>query len=249
MGNNKKKAVIVVVEGKTDKNALGTIFQEYFSDNNLQFIIIGGDITTKNFASLDNIVSRLNNKVIETMDKYGYEASDIEEILHIVDTDGVFIPDDKVVENTALDSIHYFEDHIETNNVRGTIERNKCKAEILQKLYLTPSICKAISDGKGIRYRVFYNSCNLEHVLHGRLENFTAEEKELLADEFAEKYEDNLDAFIEFIKGNDIAPSGLYKQTWSFIEKDTNSLKRYTNMGIIFEGGNNNEQKDTGIYE
>ena len=235
MGNVKKKAVIVIVEGKTDKNSLGTIFQEYFSENNLQFIIIGGDITTKDYPSVDNIISRINERVTETMDKYGYDATDVEEIVHIVDTDGAFVTNDKIVENKELDSIVYYEDHIETNNYSGTVRRNKCKREILQKLYLTSKVCKAITDGKGIRYRVFYNSCNLEHVLHGKLQQFSVEEKERMADDFAEKYEDDIEAFIQFISDKSIAPGGSYRQTWSFIQKETNSLKRYTNMGIIFE--------------
>ena len=237
MGNVKKKAVIVIVEGKTDKNALGTIFQEFFSENNLQFIIIGGDITTQDYPSIDNIISRINERVTATMDKYGYDANDVEKILHIhiVDTDGAFVNNDKIVENKELDSIVYYEDHIETSNYSGTIGRNKCKSEILQKLYSTSKVCKAITDGKGISYRVFYNSCNLEHVLHGKLQQFSVEEKERMADDFAEKYEDDIDAFIQFISDKSIAPSGSYRQTWGFIEKETNSLKRYTNMGIIFE--------------
>lgn len=35
----------------------------------------------------------------------------------------------------------------------------------------------------GIPYRVYYNSCNLEHVLYGELKDFSDEEKQILSDE------------------------------------------------------------------
>ena len=86
-----------------------------------------------------------------------------------------------------------------------------------------------------IRYRLYYNSCNLEHVLFNRLKDFSDDEKEELSDDFAEKYEGKVQDCINFISDSDIAVSGTYKQTWKYIEKDKNSLQRHSNMHLIFE--------------
>ena len=45
----------------------------------------------------------------------------------------------------------------------------------------------------GIRYRIYFNSCNLEHVLYNELREFSDIEKEEMSDEFAEKYEGEVD--------------------------------------------------------
>ena len=55
-----------------------------------------------------------------------------------------------------------------------------------------------------------------------------------MADDFSDKYADDLGAFIKFISNLDIAIDGTYKDTWKFIQKDINSLQRHSNMNLIF---------------
>ena len=82
---------------------------------------------------------------------------------------------------------------------------------------------------------LYFNSCNLEHVLFDQLKDFTDMEKEEMSDDFAERYEGKVDEFIDFISDKSVAVEGNYRQTWKFIERDTNSLNRFTNMHLIFE--------------
>ena len=84
-------------------------------------------------------------------------------------------------------------------------------------------------------YRLYFNSCNLEHVLHNALKDFSDDEKEEMSDAFAEKYKGHLPEFISFISDPDIAVSGTYRETWKFIAKDKHSLQRHTNMHLIFD--------------
>ena len=121
----------------------------------------------------------------------------------------------------------YYEDHIETFNKSSLENRNASKSSVLLKLITTKTI-------KKIPYRVYFNSCNLEHVLYGELKNFSDEEKEIMADDFSDKYADDLGAFIKFISNLEIAIDGTYKDTWKFIQKDINSLQRHSNMNLIF---------------
>jgi len=54
-------------------------------------------------------------------------------------------------------------------------------------------------------------------------------------DDFADKYEGDLQGFIDFISDESMAVPGEYMQTWKYIEKEKNSLQRHSNMHLIFE--------------
>ena len=90
------------------------------------------------------------------------KKKDILQVIHIVDTDGAFIPDSNIVLNNNADSTLYYLDCIETNNVKKIIDRNNKKISIISKLCNTSKIYK-------IDYKIFYMSCNLDHVIHNEL--------------------------------------------------------------------------------
>ena len=52
---NEKKVIAVIVEGSSDEAAFGSILKEYFSSEEIQFVVVHGDITTKDYTSADNI--------------------------------------------------------------------------------------------------------------------------------------------------------------------------------------------------
>lgn len=87
----------------------------------------------------------------------------------------------------------------------------------------------------GINYTVYFLSRTLEHVLHNRIENLTDQDKTELSEAFDDSYADNLEGFLAFIADEVFAVKGDYKQTWDFIKQDTNSLKRYSNLHLLFE--------------
>lgn len=223
---SEKKVIAVIVEGPSEEAALGTIFKEYFSGDEIQFVVVYGDITAEHYSSLDNIVMRINTLVDGVKQRYGYNVEDFLQIIHIVDTDGAFTKG-KVV-YADVDHVQYYENRIEANNVDSINRRNDKKAEILFKLYTIGKINE-------IRYRIYFNSCNLEHVLFNELKDHSDDEKEEMADEFAERYEGKVEEFIEFISDEAYAVPGTYRQTWRFIEKEDHSLKRHTNMQLIFK--------------
>lgn len=216
----------MIVEGPSEEAALGTIFKEYFSVDEIQFIVVHGDITVDDYSSYDNIIIKINGLVDRIKRKYAYKTEDFLQIIHLTDTDGAFTRGKVICAD--VENVQYYEDRIEAKNVSVIERRNEKKAEILFKLYSTGRINK-------IRYRIFFNSCNLEHVLYNELRDFSDEEKENMADDFAEKYEGKVEEFIKFISDNQLAVQGTYKQTWQFIEKNDNSLKRYSNMKLIFK--------------
>lgn len=76
-------------------------------------------------------------------------------------------------------------------------------------------------------------SCNLDHVLYGKL-NSTDEEKERDAYAFARKYKDDIDGFLSFISDSDFSRTDGYRESWEFIRQDFHSLERFTNLGLCF---------------
>ena len=222
---NEKKVIAVIVEGPSDETAIGGILKEYFSSDEVQFAVVHGDITSDYYTKVENVVSKIGDIVESIRVKYGYEWEDFIKIIHIADTDGVFSKN--CIQQKSIEGILYYEDHIECSNIEEVEKRNQHKAEIMYKLCSTGRV-------RDVYYRLYFNSCNLEHVLYNELTNFSDEEKEELSDEFAEKYEGKLQEFIDFISDEDIAVPGTYKQTWRYIEKSKNSLQRYSNMHLIF---------------
>ncbi len=223
---SEKKVVAVIVEGPSDENAIGGILKEFFSSEEVQFAVVHGDITSDYNTTVENAVSGVNNLVESIKSKYGYEWEDFVRIIHIADTDGAFTKD--CIRKNEVDNLQYYEEYIEYSNVEEVEKRNKHKSEIMFKLYSTGKI-------HDIWYRLYFNSCNLEHVLYNELKDFSDDEKEELSDEFAEKYEGKVQEFIDFISDEAIAVQGTYKETWKYIEKDKNSLQRHSNMHLIFE--------------
>ena len=222
-----KKVIAFIVEGASDEAALGTIMKEYFSDNEVQFVVIRGDITTKDYVSKDAILKKINEQIEEVKKRYRYQTEHFIKIIHLTDADGVYVGED-CVKYAEVEGIQYYIDHMETAKVKETVERNVRKADILFKLRRTGTV-------QGIPYKIYYNSCNLEHVLYNELKDFTDEEKRDMSDDFAEKYEGKAEEFVAFISDAEIAVSGTYQKTWDFLEKDKNSLNRHSNMHLIFE--------------
>lgn len=149
----------------------------------------------------------------------------MEKIIHIADTDGDFIPEDRILR--SREHLTYSLDHISTDSVNDIKERNSKKAQLLRKLYKTGKI-------HDVPYRIYYNSRNLEHVLYNEAADLSDEEKEFRADEFADQYEGKLQQFISMISSPELAAAGSYKNTWQYIETNCHSLERHTNMHLIF---------------
>lgn len=224
---NEKKVIAFIVERPSEEAALGSIMKEFFSSNEVQFVVVHGDITLKDYVSVDTIRSKINKQMEKIKSRYRYQYKDFLKIIHIVDTDGVYIPEHDV-QLADIDGVRYSMDRIETRNPESIVKRNTIKGKILYKLRKTGKV-------HNIPYKVYFNSCNLEHVLYGELRNFTDEEKEEMADQFAEKYEEKVNEFVKLISDPSVAVLDTYQKTWDYIQIEKNSIHRHTNMHLIFE--------------
>lgn len=84
---------------------------------------------------------------------------------------------------------------------------------------------------RSIPYSVYYMSCNLDHVLHNK-RNSDSFTKENDAYDFAIRYKNNINDFIKFMCESEFSIVDNYNESWKFIEKENNSLNRYSNFGI-----------------
>ncbi len=222
-----KKVILFIAEGPTDEAALSPILKKIFQSSVVHFHVVHGDITTEFESESTNAVKTVNEHIKSEMDKYAYKRSDLIRIIHLVDTDGAFIPNENIV-FAEVEKLHYGENEIMSKNVQGTLYRNEKKQRVLGKLSATPMIA-------GTPYSVYYFSRNLEHVLHNNSGSLNDDEKIGCADDFVDTYIDDTDGFVAFLSDSDFTVQGTYGETWHFIRQGTNSLHRHCNLHLLFE--------------
>lgn len=227
MAANSKKVILFIVEGPTDEDALSPVLKKIFQNNQVRFHVVHGDITSEASVNSTNVIRAVNAHIKKERDRYGFRHSDILRVVHLIDTDGAFIPDSNVVAGEAV-SLQYENDQIVSPRPGKTIERNARKKQIVTRLYPT----KKIDD---IPYAVFYFSRNLEHVLHNKANFLTDSQKADYADAFADQYATAPDRFIQFLSHSDFTVQGDYGESWHFIFEDTNSLHRHCNLHLLFQ--------------
>lgn len=250
----KRKIVLFLVEGKSDREALKLAIPELYDqideDIEVYFPVIrredeekGGDITTSRYTDKqgknywvhpNNIEDAIYTLFLDDFfDREKILPKDITEIIQIVDTDGAYISGENIVEDSSLqaeESPFYKDDEIDCLDVEKIKLRNQQKSENLTYL----SKCSTIKvKQKTVPYSVYYFSCNLDHFLH-RSANLDYRMKRSLADTFARNYIGDVDGFIKEISDDPDAVKDMsYEESWEFIKKDNNSLHRHTNLNVL----------------
>lgn len=252
----KRRIVLVLVEGKSDREALQIAISELFDriDSSIEvfFPIIrdededkGGDITTtyyvdkrhkKKWIRPDNIEDAIYTLFLEDFfDKEKIMPKDITEIIQLVDTDGAYIPDDHIFQDDSLtkdESPKYFDTRIDCISKENIEKRNEQKRKNLDYL----SSCSQIKvKQKTVPYSIYYFSCNLDHFLH-HAPNLEDRMKRELADIFSRKYIGKADEFAQYIIDDPAAINDkTYAESWDYIKEYLNSLQRHTNINILFK--------------
>lgn len=187
-----------------------------------------GDITSDRNVTNRNIIKKLHEEIKAFCNKNFLTKGNILRIVHIIDTDGAFIPDELIQEDTDCRQIVYSENSIRCISKKNLIRRNHIKQQNLQKLLDTHNI-------GGLSYSVYYMLSNLEHVLHNRT-NLTDEEKEELSYEFAEICAEKPEYFIQLMTSQTVFIDGSYRESWDFIKSGKHSLERHSNLALCFHG-------------
>ena len=230
MAKNKpasKKVVLLLVEGFSDRNALKKIMQRIYKNRLLVFEVTQGDITSDDSVNKENVEDKINDIVKKHLGQAKYRRSDIWEIVHLIDTDGVYIPDSAAIKGGTREFFYTLTD-ISCDKPERIIERNAHKMTILDHLLTVRSI-------KGSPYTVYYMSCNIDHVLYDK-QNLSDDDKTRYADAFYEAFKGKEFSFIDFLNSDAVngVPDTSWKATWDFIKSGLRSLQRHTNLHFYF---------------
>ena len=91
---NQRQVLLFIVEGYTDKQSLEYPISQLAISSRIVFQTTSGDITSRDGITRENIKNKLYDYVKENKTKNKFKDSDYYKIVHIIDTDGAFIPDD-----------------------------------------------------------------------------------------------------------------------------------------------------------
>ena len=227
MKKKAKKVVLFLVEGASDLTSLEFI-DNINTDETIKFQITSGDVTSKLNITPQNCREEINKILLSFLERSKLRKTDIIKIIHILDVDGVYIPEINIIEDKNIKKFLYTINGIVAPSKENVQKRNESKKQIMEKLLVTSKI-------NSIPYEMYYMSCNLEHVLHDKLEDISEDEKKELANKFADRFYEKEIEFIDFINNKDFKVLGDYKATWDFIKKDLNSVNRYSNFWLFFE--------------
>ena len=221
------KAVIFIVEGKTDKTALENIFKKIYQYKDIQFKFTRGDLTSDENITKENIRTEIYKIVKSYMDYAKLKKSDVFQIIQIFDTDGTYIDEAYITEGDTEEFI-YSEEDISCKYPERVKARNQHKSELMEFLLGEHEI-------ENIPYECYFMSCNLDHVLYDK-NNLTDEEKENNADMFQRAFIGKEEKFIPYIRA--CAASNMsknYSGSWRYIKQERHSLERNSNLSIYFD--------------
>ena len=222
-----KKIVLFLVEGSTDSTSLGLVMSRILTNDDVRFYILGGDICYRYHITDENAARSVMRFVNGFLQRYRLKKTDILKIVHVIDTDGAFIPPERVIYG-GKDHATYKETSIETLSVDSLRSRNEMKTNAAKAL-------SKLSQVEKIPYAFYYFSRNIEHVLHDRADSLSSREKRIYSEAFENTYADHPEEFIKFIQSREVAVRGGYSKTWEYILRGTNSLKRGSNFGLFFD--------------
>lgn len=228
-----KKLILILVEGKSDEESLEYVLSNLVKSEKVKFVICRGDITSDYKTTTRNVNKKIAAKIEEFLDASNglYSITDVDLIVHIMDTDACSIDECNVVES---DKNEYQKTTVNSTNKENILDRNRRKLAILKMVsrlnYLSfdvdnSSLC--------VPYAPYYMSCNLEHVLHDNPNIDTVDEKEYYSMIFSVKYLNKISEFIEFINSTNVGTNLTFSESWNNILKPENALKRETNLNLF----------------
>ncbi len=233
--NRDRKVLFVIIEGMSDELFFFDALERY---TNEQIIIksYGGDIFTDPAQETTPIRERIRNFFIDRLGDL--QLKDIVGIIHISDTDGSYIPDEKVIiDENQQAPCNYSQDGIfvkEWMEKEKIEKRNQTKR---QNTVAAASLDHVQYKRAKIPYRLFYLSQNLEHAIFGRL-NVPSGRKVK-----------NMAAYLKKVRGTaaigELLKSLLppidemcidkHQNSWDFIMDSDHSLQRFSNTSLMYE--------------
>lgn len=228
-----KKYLLFIVEGLNDKKEIHAFISALcglkFSENYVDvYYVHHGDVTTEKDTTEKTIVGKLTDIIVSFRKEpcHKIDVSDVKKIIHVIDTDGAFIPEGSIIQSDD-EKIQYYKDTIWYRDRSHVIGRNRKKARVINRLLDTKQI-------DNIPYEIYFASCNMDHLLFNE-RNLDQNGKSTRAMDFSIKCRDNKQFLIDNIFIPGICMSESYDESWKMIQMDYNSLRRHTNLNILLD--------------
>ncbi len=223
----KRKVVLFIVEGSSDKQALEKIFQKiYRRSRNIDFKCTDGDISSDEKIDETNVKDRIREIIQDFLDDQKLEKNDIFQVIQLFDMDGAYVPESAIKKGES-EHFLYSLDSISCKNPERIKDRNKRKSKVMDYLLSLDVIWD-------IPYEMYYMSCNLDHALYNEM-NLDKESKQDYADAFYERFIGKENKFIDFLVTDVVnGVPDSFPASWRYIKEDLHSLGRHTNLHIYF---------------
>ena len=224
---NTRKAVLFIVEGLSDKDALEKIFRTlYKKDRTIEFRVTDGDITSDPEITITNVEDKIKEIIRRFLSENKLKATDIFQVIQLFDMDGAYIDDSFIVQD-KVDDVVYSPENIRCKYRPYYIGRNQQKRELMNYLLSLEKIGQ-------YSYEKYFMSSNLDHALYNA-QNLSKELKQKYADAFYEKFLGKEALFCEFLRTDVVngVPDNM-DLSWRFIKAEKHSLERHTNLHIYF---------------
>ena len=102
-----KKVLLFIVEGLSDEAALDGVLSRLLSNEKIRFHVVKGDITTSERRGSNSIKTLINEQVRKFMTSYHLQPKDILQVVHLMDTDGAFVPESAIIEDSGISEFKY----------------------------------------------------------------------------------------------------------------------------------------------
>ena len=231
----KKKVVLFIVEGFNDQTALAVSLEKLLTSESVKFAITEGDITSDYFGK--SIAAKVGDCIKKHCDEYKFKIGDFAEAVLLVDMDGAYIGAESIMQKDGC-TAPFYDSSIIFHAKPELLRKTQVQKQInLNHLTALPRVCRTIP------FSVYFFSCNLDHVICGNA-NLTQKEKSAAADEFQKRFHSDLAGFLNFFHDESISVCQTYEESWTYIKKDQNSLKRCSNLHIFLSPAAARTQRD-----
>lgn len=235
MGKNRKKVVILIVEGESDEALLINRLKDLFTEFEIRFEPQHGDILYDIKQRQKPIKELVGEAVKMVLLKRKFKPSDILAVIHIIDTDGCLINGDDVVIDNLQQILTLYQNScisvpndMQRNNI---LIRNEIRSKNIRIMNSVQSIVS-----KKYNYQMYYFSRNLEHVIFDE-PNPSSETKveniELFLDHLNLPIESYLKQFLPVLTNEKYEEQ--YLESWNYVSDGNKSLQRSTNVPLMFD--------------
>lgn len=236
--------VVVVLEGPSDKKYLKQPLEAYFREkyNKTCRLVAVTDLTGNPEISEEEFFPQLRKSIeIGLSSKENMINEDvavmITEVVHIFDIDEAYIDNNHIIENTDKDEFFYTREGIQYCKKSDVEKRNKRKQKRIEFLLGQPEI---MLFDKTFPYNKYFYSVNIDDFHYDDALNLDKDTKNKKAAEYERKYlvkkspQGKLKLFLKiFEKTNPKDFPKTLSETWEYISRDNNSLKKCSNVFLI----------------